>query len=106
MKLVNRECFERGLCINEPKERLFMITDDKSPYVKRDAYREVVLQRGDDIVDIVYERGAWRARHDFDNIKSELITYGYDRAKELAEYIKQVQADFNKMIMGREQCNG
>lgn len=77
-------------------ERLFIIEDGKSVYKDNDAYRELVLQRGDEIVDIVYERGAWRAKHDRDKIKSELITYGWDAAKELAEYIKQEQEQFNK----------
>lgn len=94
--------FSKNVCLNDPQERVFMITDGKSPYIKRDAYREVVLQRGDEIVDIVYERGAWRARIDREKIKSQLITYGWESAKELAEYIKQEQEQFNKMLKESE----
>lgn len=74
MKKVQEE-FRRNLCLNEAPERVFMVVDDKSIY-DNNVYREVVLQKGDDIVDIVYNRGAWRARSDMANIKSELITYG------------------------------
>jgi len=94
--------FSKNVCLNEPRERVFIITDGKSVHTDKKAYREVVLQRGDEIVDIVYERGAWRAKHDRDNIKSQLITYGWESAKELAEYIKQVQEQFNEMIKERE----
>lgn len=97
------EEFTKNICLNDPQERIFTITDGKSVAADRKAYREVVLQRGDEIVDIVYERGAWRASHDRDNIKSQLITYGWESAKELAEYIKQDQEQFNKIIKEREQ---
>lgn len=83
-----REEFSSNLCLNEPPIKLFMITDGKNVYKDKHAYREVVLQRGDDITDIVYEHGAVRASHDRDNIKMQLITYGYREAKALAEYIK------------------
>lgn len=82
------EEFISNLCLNEPPIRLFVITDGKNVYKDKRAYREVVLQRGDDITDIVYEHGAVRASHDRDNIKTQLITYGYDEAKALAKYIK------------------
>ena len=78
-----------------------MVVDDKSIY-ENDAYREVVLQKGDDIVDIIYNRGAWRARSDMANIKSELVTYGYDKAKELALYLKNHQANFEKRLSEEE----
>lgn len=94
--------FSRNVCLNEPRERVFIITDGKSVYADKKAYREVVLQRGDEIVDIVYERGAWRASHDRDMIKSQLITYGWESAKELAEYIKQEQEQFNNKLKESE----
>lgn len=96
MKKVQEE-FRRNLCLNEAPERVFMVVDDKSVY-DINAYREVVLQKGDDIVDIIYNRGAWRARSDMAKIKSELITYGYDKAKELALYLKNHQANFEKCL--------
>lgn len=96
MKKVQEE-FRRNLCLNEAPERVFMVIDDKSLY-NNNAYREVVLQKGDDIVDIIYNRGAWRARSDMANIKSELTTYGYDKAKELALYLKNHQANFEKCL--------
>lgn len=96
MKKVQEE-FRRNLCLNEAPEKVFMVVDDKSIY-NNNAYREVVLQKGDDIVDIIYNRGAWRARSDMANIKSELITYGYDKAKELALYLKNHQANFEKCL--------
>lgn len=92
-----QEEFKRNLCLNEAPEKVFMVVDDKSIY-DNDAYREVVLQKGNDLVDIVYNRGAWRARSDMASIKTELITYGYDRAKELALYIKNSQANFEKRL--------
>lgn len=82
------EEFTSSLCLNEPPVKLFIITDGKNVYKDKHAYREVVLQRGDDITDIVYKRGAVCASHDRDNIKMQLMTYGYDEAKALAEYIK------------------
>lgn len=85
--MVNEE-FVSNLCLNEPPVRLFIITDGKNVHEDKHAYREVVLQRGDDITNIVYEHGAVRASHDRDHIKTQLITYGYDEAKALAEYIK------------------
>ena len=96
MKKVQEE-FRRNLCLNEAPERVFMVVDDKSIYDK-DAYREVVLQKGTDIVDIIYNRGAWRAKSDMAKIKSELITYGFDKAKELALYLKNHQANFEKCL--------
>ena len=96
MKKVQEE-FRRNLCLNEAPERVFMVVDDKSIY-NNNAYREVVLQKGDDIVDIIYNRGAWRARSDMANIKSVLSTYGYDKAKELALYLKNHQANFEKCL--------
>ncbi len=92
-----QEEFKRNLCLNEPSEKVFMVVDDKSIY-ENDAYREVVLQKGNDVVDIVYNRGAFRARSDMASIKSELITYGYDKAKELALYLKDLQANFEKRL--------
>lgn len=96
MKKVQEE-FRRNLCLNEAPERVFMVVDDKSIY-DINAYREVVLQKGDDIVDIIYNRGAWRAKSDMAKIKSELITYGFDKAKELALYLKNHQANFEKCL--------
>ena len=96
MKKVQEE-FRRNLCLNEAPEKVFMVVDDKSIY-NNNAYREVVLQKGDDIVDIIYNRGAWRARSDMANIKSELITYGFAKAKELALYLKNHQANFEKCL--------
>lgn len=96
------EEFTKNICLNEPRERVFIITDGKSVADSK-AYREVVLQRGDEVIDIVYERGAWRAERDREHIKSELITYGWASAKKLAEYYKQVQEQFNKMIKEHEQ---
>lgn len=96
MKKVQEE-FRRNLCLNEAPEKVFMVVDDKSIY-DNNAYREVVLQKGDDIVDIVYNKGAFRAKSDIANIKSELITYGYGKAKELALYLKNHQANFEKCL--------
>ena len=96
MKKVQEE-FRRNLCLNEAPEKVFMVVDDNSIY-NNNAQREVVLQKGDDIVDIIYNRGAWRARSDMANIKSELITYDYDKAKELALYLKNHQANFEKCL--------
>ena len=96
MRKVQEE-FRRNLCLNEAPEKVFMVVDDKSIYDK-DAYREVVLQKGIDIVDIIYNRGAWRAKSDMAKIKSELITYGFDKAKELALYLKNHQANFEKCL--------
>lgn len=92
-----QEEFKRNLCLNEAPEKVFMVVDDKSIY-ENDAYREVVLQKGNDVVDVIYNRGAFRARSDMASIKSELITYGYDKAKELALYLKKSQADFEKRL--------
>lgn len=96
-KMKTQEEFKRNLCLNEAPEKVFMVVDNKSIY-EDDAYREVVLQRGDDVVDIVYNRGAFRAKSDMASIKTELITYGYDRAKELALYLKELQANFEKRL--------
>lgn len=96
MKKVQEE-FRRNLCLNEAPEKVFMVADDKSIY-ENNAYREVVLQKGNDVVDIVYNNGAWRAKSDMEKIKSELITYGYDKAKELALYLKNHQANFEKRL--------
>lgn len=96
MKKVQEE-FRRNLCLNETPEKVFMVVDDKSIY-ENNAYREVVLQKGNDVVDIVYNSGAWRAKSDMGKIKSELITYGYDKAKELALYLKNHQANFEKRL--------
>lgn len=85
--MVNEE-FISNLCLNESPVRLFIITDGKNVYKDKHAYREVVLQRGDDITDIIYKHGAVHASHDRDDIRIQLITYGYDEAKALAEYIK------------------
>ena len=85
--MVNEE-FISQLCLNEPPVRLFIVTDGKSVYKDKHAYREVVLQRGNDITDIVYGHNAVCASHDRDNIRTQLITYGYAEAKALAEYIK------------------
>lgn len=79
------------------KIKLFEITDGKSD-LRDGAYREVVLERGGEVIDIVYNVGAFRAKHDMAHIREELNTYGYDRAKELAEYIKQEQANFEKQL--------
>lgn len=84
-----------NLCINEPAERLFIIEDGKSPYDKS-AYREVVLQRGEEVVDIVYTKQAYRYRSDFNLIDSQLLTYGFNEAKKLAEYLKTHQDQINK----------
>ena len=92
-----QEEFKHNLCLNEAPEKVFMVVDDKSIY-ENDAYREVVLQKDDDVVNIVYNRGAWRARSDMASIKSELITYGYDKAKSLALYLKNSQANFEKRL--------
>ena len=100
MKKVQEE-FRRNLCLNEAPEKVFMVVDDNSIY-NNNAYREVVLQKGDDIVDIVYNKGAFRAKSDMANIKSELITYGYDKAKELALYLKNRQANFEKRLSEEE----
>ena len=97
MTTINEE-YTRNLCLNEPSERLFIITDNKSAY-DNDAYREVVLQKGDDIIDIVYNKGAWRAKHDRDNIKMQLITYGYEEAKKLAEYYREHQKQFEERLL-------
>lgn len=91
-----QEEFRRNLCLNEAPERVFMVVDNKSIYDNK--YIKVVLQKGDDIVDIVYNKGAWRARSDMDNIKSALITYGFDKAKELALYLEKYQANFEKCL--------
>ena len=96
-----QEEFRRNLCLNEAPEKVFMVVDDKSIY-ENNAYREVVLQKGDDIVDIVYNKGAFRAKSDMTKIKSELITYGYDKAKELALYLKNHQANFEKRLSEEE----
>lgn len=96
MKKVQEE-FRRNLCLNEAPEKVFMVADDKSIY-ENNAYREVVLQKGNDVVDIVYNNGAWRAKSDMASIKSELITYGYNKAKELALYLKNHQANFEKRL--------
>lgn len=96
MRKVQEE-FRRNLCLNEAPEKVFMVVDDKSIY-ENNAYREVVLQKGNDIVDIVYNKGAFRAKSDMASIKSELITYGYNKAKELALYLKNHQANFEKSI--------
>ena len=69
MKKVQEE-FRRNLCLNEAPEKVFMVVDDKSIY-ENDAYREVVLQKGDDIVDIVYNKGAFRAKSDMANSKND-----------------------------------
>ena len=100
MKKVQEE-FRRNLCLNEAPEKVFMVVDDKSIY-ENDAYREVVLQKGDDIVDIVYNKGAFRAKSDMANIKSELITYGYDKAKELVLCLKNHQSNFEKRLSEEE----
>lgn len=96
MRKVQEE-FRRNLCLNEAPEKVFMVVDDKSIY-ENNAYREVVLQKGNDVVDIVYNSGAWRAKSDMAKIKSELITYGYNKAKELALYLKNHQANFEKRL--------
>ena len=96
MRKVQEE-FRRNLCLNEAPEKVFMVVDDKSIY-ENNAYREVVLQKGNDVVDIVYNSGAWRAKSDMASIKSELITYGYNKAKELALYLKNHQANFEKRL--------
>lgn len=92
-----QEEFKRNLCLNEAPEKVFMVVDGKSIY-EDGAYREVVLQKGNDVVDIAYNRCACRAMSDMDSIKSELITYGYDRAKELALYLKYNQVNFEKRL--------
>lgn len=99
-----QEEFKRNLCLNEAPEKLFMVVDGKSVY-EDNAYREVVLQKGDDIVDIVYNLGAFRAKSDMASIKSELITYGYDKAKELALYLKDLQANFEKRLNDERASN-
>lgn len=92
-----QEEIKRDLCLNEAPEKVFMVVDSKTVY-ENDAYREVVLQKGDDVVNIVYNMGAFRAKSDMESIKSELITYGYDKAKELALYLKDLQANFEKRL--------
>lgn len=79
------------------EEKLFIVTDGKSAY-DNDAYREVILQKGDDVTSIIYNRGAWRAKHDKDNIKMQLVTYGYEEAKKLTEYLKQHQEQFEESL--------
>lgn len=91
---------------NDQRIKLFEISDGKNIYADPGAYREVVLQRGDETTDIIYTLGAWRARHDRENIKAQLITYGYDEAKKLAEYIKISQANFEKRLKEERETIG
>lgn len=79
------------------RERLFTITDEK-PDVLDDAYREVVLERGAEVVDIAYNKGAWRAKWDYKTLRTMLATYGYEATKELALYLKERQKQWEQRI--------
>lgn len=80
MKKFERESYTNNTCINNPV-KLLLIEDPKDRY-----YKEVVLHCGNDVVDIVYNRMGLRAKGDMQQIKTELVTYGFERAKELAMY--------------------
>lgn len=69
--------------MKKTRERLFKITDEKTGRIS-----ELVLTNGDEVVDIVYGDKWSRARGDYNLIYSQLITYGYDEAKRLAEYFE------------------
>jgi len=77
--------------INNPVH-LYLIDDGKDPLKDKTAYREVVLTKGAEVIDIVYYKRAYMAKHDYRKIESELITYGYEKAKELAQYIEHHHA--------------
>lgn len=74
--------------------KVFEITDGKSVY--DGGCREVVIESGKRLVDIIYNFGAWRAKYDLQHIKSELIAYGEDKAFELAEWIRDEQKFFEE----------
>lgn len=95
MKNFVSEEFNRNLCINEPAERLFIVSNSKSTKDKN-AYREIVLMRGEEVIDITYTKQVYRHRSDFDLLHSQLLTYGFNEAKKLAEYLKVHQEQINK----------
>lgn len=89
MTKFERECWVSNWCINETiRLRLIECEEDEN-------YREVVLECGDECIDIVYNRMGSRAKHDLQHIKEDIVTYGYEQAKELAEYYKNRNVQLN-----------
>lgn len=83
MSRFKREGYENNIDMANPT-KLLLIEDPEDPL-----YKEVVLHRGDDIVDIIYKnRGKYLAKYDMQDIKSQLVTYGYDAAKRHAECLR------------------
>lgn len=85
MKTVTKEDWRWRAEINEPPRLLLIEAQDT------DNYKEVVFEKGNDIVDIIYEEQPALAKHDLDNIKTTLINCGYNEAKQLADYYKMTR---------------